>query len=895
MTDEIALRAAIDLLRNSVENGRMPSGEPLDHDAAALHEQAAEHLEHLLHHPAETETALRALIDTMPIHVWTSRADGSDVFFNRRRLEYTGAGVDWYAIVHPDERVEHDAAWDTAIRTGQPFQFEQRLVAGDGSSRWFLGRAEPLRDAAGNVTRWVGINLDIEERKQAEERLRRAERAGRIAFDAIPVLAWRARPDGSAEFVNKRFLDYVGLELRDALDWGWCVAIHPDDVASLLDTWRRLLTDAQAGEAEVRLRRFDGVYRWFLFRANPLLDASGNVECWYGTNIDIEDRKQAEQVRADAEQQLKTVIDSIPAHVWRTGPEGENDFVNQARIAFGGDNLEWQDFVHPDDAVVHRQLWVEARNTGEPFEQEMRLRRRDGAYRWFLVRVAPQRDDDGSIARWFGTNTDIDDLKQAQERVRRSAQDFRDAIDTIPTHVWSTLPDGRDIYLNRRRLEYAGPGVDWETIVHPDERGEHNRTWAASMQTGEPWEVECRLLRADGTYRWFLVRAEPLRDADGRIVRWFGTNTDINDLRMAQQQLRQAERELRATIDTIPAHIWSCLPDGTSDYFNRRRIEYTGPAIEFFDIVHPDDRADHDEKWDRSVRTGQPFEVENRLRRFDGSYRRFLGRAEPLRDEQGNIIRWFGTNTDIEDLRRTEEALQNSQAELAHVSRISTLGELTASITHEVNQPLAGIVTNAEASLRWLRRERPNLEEAEQAVQRIIGEGQRAAEVVHRLRALARKEEPVRRPLHLNELVEESLPLVAQEVGRQGIKVELSLAPRMPIVLADRVQLQQVLINLFINAIQAMVETTGRERVLAISSQVTEAGDVMLVVGDTGAGIDPGAAGELFKAFVTTKANGMGMGLSICKSIIEAHEGRIWADGGETRGAVFRFVLPVQP
>ncbi len=362
------------------------------------------------------------------------------------------------------------------------------------------------------------------------------------------------------------------------------------------------------------------------------------------------------------------------------------------------------------------------------------------------------------------------------------------------------------------------------------------------MQTGEPWEVECRLLRADGIYRWFLVRAEALRDADGNIVRWFGTNTDINDLRLAQQQLRQAERELRATIDTIPAHIWSCLPDGTSDYFNRRRVEYTGPTIDFFGIVHPDDRADHDERWDRSIRTGRPFEVENRLRRFDGTYRRFLGRAEPLRDEQGNIIRWFGTNTDIEDLRRTEEALQNSQAELAHVSRISTLGELTASITHEVNQPLAGIVTNAEASLRWLRRERPNLEEAEQAVERVIREGQRAAEVVRRLRALARKEEPVRRPLNVNELVEESLPLVAQEVGRQGIKVELSLAPRMPIVLADRVQLQQVLINLFINAIQAMGETTGRERVLAISSQVTEAGDAMLVVSDSGPGIDPAAA-----------------------------------------------------
>jgi PAS domain S-box-containing protein len=765
MNDEIALRTAIDLLRDAVASKRTPSGQSLAPATIALHSQAADRLDALLHH--QPEAALRELIDVMPIHVWTARADGSDVFFNRRRLEYTGPGVDWYAVVHPDEREQHNATWHASVSTGQPFEFEQRLLAADGSSRWFLGRAAPLRDSDGNITRWVGVN------------------------------------------------------------------------------------------------------------------------------IDIEDRKRAEQEQADAEQQLKTVIDTIPAHVWRTGPDGENDFINQTRIAFGGGELGWHNFVHPDDAVVHSRLWAEAQRTGQPFEQEMRLLRKDGVYRWFLVRVAPQRNDDGTVARWFGTNTDIDDLKQAQERIRRSEQDLRDAIDTIPAHVWSTLPDGSDIYLNRRRLDYGGPGAGWETIVHPDDRAEHNRTWAASMQTGQRWEVECRLLRADGAYRWFLVRAEPLRGADGRIVRWLGTNTDIHDLRIAQQQLLQAERELRATLDTIPAHIWSCLPDGTSDYFNRRRVEYTGPDIAFFDIVHPDDRAEHDEKWAASIRTGAPFNIENRLRRFDGTYRRFLGRAEALRDDQGNIAKWFGTNTDIEDLRRAEDALHRAQAELAHVSRVATLGELTASITHEVNQPLAGIVTNAEASLRWLRRAQPNLDEAQQAIERIIRDGQRAADVVRRLRALVRKEDPVRLPLNLNELVEESLPLMAQELGRQRIRVELSLAPVLPVVLADRVQVQQVLINLLINALQAMVETSGH-RILGITSQL-EGGDVSLAVRDTGSGIEPAAAHDLFKAFVTTKANGMGMGLSICKSIIEAHGGRIWADADATRGAVFRFTLPVQP
>src|ERR1700758_1602806 len=302
------------------------------------------------------------------------------------------------------------------------------------------------------------------ELQRQNELLQRSERERREVIETIPSMAWSAAPDGSADFFNQRWLAYAGLTAGQAQGWGWTVAVRPDDLNALVGYWREIMVSGRTGEVEARLRRFDGVYRWFLFRANPVFDASGNVECWYGTNIDIEDRKQAEQVRADAEQQLKTVIDTIPAHVWRTGPDGENDFINQARIAFGGGDLTWHNFVHPDDAVIHRHLWAQARETGQPFEQEMPLLRTDGVYRWFLVRVAPQRNDDGAVARWFGTNTDIDDLKQAQERVRRSEQDLRDAIDTIPTHVWSTLPDGSNIYLNRRRSDYGGPGAGWETI-----------------------------------------------------------------------------------------------------------------------------------------------------------------------------------------------------------------------------------------------------------------------------------------------------------------------------------------------------------------------------------------------------------------------------------------------
>ena len=229
--DETALRAAIAVLRDSVASQRMPSGRALDPDAAALHARAAAQLDDLLHN--RSEAAFRALIDAVPIHVWTSRADGSDVFFNRKRLEYTGPGIDWYAIVHPDERVDHDAAWDLAVRTGQPFIYEQRLRAADGSYRWFLGRADPVRDPDGTIVRWVGVNIDIEDLRRAERVRAEAEQQLKMVIDTIPAHVWRAGLDGQNDFLNQARTEYSGANMS------WEDVAHPDDAAGRPSPRRR--------------------------------------------------------------------------------------------------------------------------------------------------------------------------------------------------------------------------------------------------------------------------------------------------------------------------------------------------------------------------------------------------------------------------------------------------------------------------------------------------------------------------------------------------------------------------------------------------------------------------------------------------------------------------------
>ena len=356
------------------------------------------------------------------------------------------------------------------------------------------------------------------------------------------------------------------------------------------------------------------------------------------------------------------------------------------------------------------------------------------------------------------------------------------------------------------------------------------------------------------------------------------------------RQLRQQEKKLRDVVETIPTIAWTALPDGWVDFSNHHWEEYTGLPLEkgsgsgWEAAVHPEDVKRHAQKWRASVASGEPFESEARYRRTDGEYRWFLVRAVPLRDTGGKILKWYGTKTDIEDRRRAEQL----QAEFAHISRVSTLGELAASISHELKQPIAAAMTNADTGLRWLKRDQPNVEEASEAVERIVQDGARAAHIIDRLRALYTKSSPKREPLDFNEIVQEMVELLRGEADRYEVSIRTELAPDLTAVRADRVQLQQVLMNLMLNGIEAMQETGG---VLTIRSQPNEDGGVLISIGDSGVGLPPEKEDQIFNAFFTTKPEGSGMGLAISRSIIESHGGRLWATANDGRGATFHFTL----
>jgi hypothetical protein len=311
----------------------------------------------------------------------------------------------------------------------------------------------------------------------------------------------------------------------------------------------------------------------------------------------------------------------------------------------------------------------------------------------------------------------------------------------------------------------------------------------------------------------------------------------------------------------------------------------------FLNTIHPDDRDRFREAWREALVNGRPFEGEWRVRGGHGQHRSFVTRALPLRRADGNVVRWYGTNTDIEDHRQAEQALLRTQGDLAHLSRVLTMGELTTSIAHEMNQPLTAVVTNGYACLGWLSATPPNLASARQTAERIIEDGTRAGAILGRIRALFRKEPAIRAPLDMNEVIHELTRFLRDEAHRRRVSIHADLAADLPAVYGDRVQLQQVVLNLVMNGIDA-IDAPGLARELHIASR-REGAEVQIRVEDSGAGIDPEIAARIFDPFFTTKPRGLGMGLSISRSIVEAHEGRLWSTARAGQGACFQFALPV--
>ena len=865
------------------------------------------------------EHNLAAIIDTIPTLAWCNLPDGSNEFLNKGWHEYTGLsheeshGWGWQVAFHPEDLPPLMEKWRKMLVSGESDEIEARLRRHDGVYRWFLIRAQALRSDSGEIVRWYGTSTDIEDRKRAEEAQRTSEHNLAAIINTIPTTAWTARPDGYCDFLNQGWVDYTGLTAEKAQGWGWAEAIHPDDREQLVEVWQSSLGSGIPVDTEARIRRFDSSYRWFLIRANPLKDEAGNILKWYGTCVDFEDRKHWEQILRARELSWKQIVDNIPGLVATTGAMGEVEFLNRQTLEyFGRTNEELKDWalidaVHPDDLPSVIEARKKSIETGQIYDVEHRCRRADGVYRWFQVRGLPVRDSENRITAWYLLLTDIDDRKKAEEALQSSERNLNQILNAIPTSVGVMRADGTPLYGNQAVTDYTGLTIEEmqkedfrARIFHPEDMERLREARHLAFSRPVPFENEIRVLGKDGNYRAFLFRYKPVLDEAGKIDQWYMAALEIDDRKRAEAQVEQSY--LRLAEAQRLSKTGSFITDLVADEHNWSeetfRIFDFDPATKVTvqrirEIIHPEDLPSFEATLARAM-TGADVDFVFRIVTSRNVMKHIRGMARIMVQDADRPL-FIGALQDITESKMAEEALDRARSELARVARVTTMNTLTASIAHEINQPLACLMTNASISLRRLNADPPNVDGARERVQLAISDAKRASDVITRLRALFSKKEFTLETLDLNEVTTEVIALSLSDLQRNRVILRSELAEDLPLVIGDRVQLQQVALNLIRNASDAMVGVEDRARQLLVRTQRDGDDRVRLSVQDAGCGVNPQDFERLFEAFYTTKTGGMGIGLSVSRSIIERHQGRLWAEPNDGPGTTFFFSIPCGP
>jgi PAS domain S-box-containing protein len=614
---------------------------------------------------------------------------------------------------------------------------------------------------------------------------------------------------------------------------------------------------------------------------------------------------------------IDTFIQSSPHPAWLATTQGHCVYANPALerlTGFNSDQInqaDWRGFLLEEDRAVASASWQRSLATGTPYRVQVRMRGSDGAPECVELIAFGHKAGDGTEL-WLFNGLDVKSIA-AQKRPELEAQ-IQATLNVIPAYTWYALPSGALTFVNERTANYLGlpkdhplrfgndTGAAWDShtaLLHPDDREEARRVWSTCLSTGTAGEFTFRVPSAQGKYRWFLTRAEPLRASDGTLLYWIGVNVDIEDRKSAEEALQQNQFYLSEGQRLANMGSWAFNAAGfeywSSGLFRIYGLEPSGkpPTVEeYLALVHPEDRAFMKQGIAKMLDDHLAFDFTKRIVRPDGEIRHIRCVGVPV--TQGGTFHGFvGTGIDVTEqelLEQERERLRQLETELAHTNRVSMLGEMAASLAHEIKQPIAAAITSANSCIEWLAHEPPNLDRARTAAARIDRYGNRAAEIIDRIRSFYRKSPPHRELVDVNGILQEILTLLDSEATRSSVAVCTELAADLPEIMADRVQLQQVFMNLMLNAIEAMEDAGGD---LTVNSELQD-GQLQFSVSDTGVGLPAEKMDQIFSAFFTTKPQGSGMGLAISRSIVESHGGRLWATANDGRGATFHFTLPTE-
>jgi PAS domain S-box-containing protein len=731
-------------------------------------------------------------------------------------------------------------------------------------------------------------------------------------IESVPCHFWSANPDGQPTYVNQRLRDYFGIRPRDDLKPDIAGTVHPDDVP---ETERALYHAFQTGESFQRvnrLRRADGEYRWHRVRAEPLRDHEGNIIQWYGFSIDIDEGKKAEDQLRRSEAYLAEAQRISHTGSWALSPATTNILYwsDECYRIWGFDPVQglpnretvWRR-IHPDDRGRVLDEAQEALRQKKDYTIEFRIVLPDGTGKYLEAIAHHLFSEDGELLQVVGTNVDLTERKRAEEALRESEGKFRDYAETASDWFWEIGPDYKCTLLTENA--FGSTAADrigttcWARALDLETEPEKWRRVWETLDARRPFrDFVYRTLGGNGSPMYVRASGKPMFDVNGEFHGYRGTGTDVTAIVRAQEAVRESEQSLRSAIDGIAGLVAIMAPNGDLEAVNRKVIDYFGRSLEELknwgtnDAVHPEDFPRILELYRRSIATGIPFQHEARMRRFDGEYRWFENRGVPILDNSGRVMRWYMLLTDVEDRTQALARLQQMQSDLAHMNRLSMMGELAASLSHEIAQPIAAARNYARAALNFLDQRPPDLGEVKKQLGSVVGAADRSGEIIGRIREQIQKVPPRKGRFELNHAIDEVIALARSAITQHGVSVQTVLAEGLAPVQGDRVQLQQVIMNLILNAVEAMSSVEGGTRVLLISTEQDQAKGVLVAVRDSGPGIDAENLERVFETFYTTKSNGTGMGLSICRSIIDAHGGRLWAGVSEPRGAVFQFTLP---
>jgi PAS domain S-box-containing protein len=857
-------------------------------------------------------------------------------------------------VIHPEDFKRVRAGRAASLRRGAPFSTEQRVLGNDGQYRWFLVRYKPLLDEQRRIVRWYVAAFDIEDRKRAEEALRSVERNLREITDVIPTVIHVLRPDGSVLYVNQRAMDYTGLTMADVLQEDYRARVfHPEDLERIRDERRHSLARPMLFENEQRALGKDGKYRWFLARYNPLFNEQGNIDRWYVASFDIEDRKRAEALLAGEKRLLEmvaagntltSILDALCQLVEETAsgcicgillldksgtslelarapslPPSYNEAIlswpvnpdsgpcaravfrkEQVIVADVGSDLQWDAYgwrplalsyglkacwstpILSSENAVLGTFALYSREPGEPTPQQQDVIEQ----MTHLAAVAIQRQ------------RAIEQLKAEQELLdlaQRSAGAMAfDWYIQKETNHWSPeqealfglAPGTFDgTYTTWKQMMYA---PDWPTVVEAIQHAHETGKVAA----------EYRVVWPDGSLHWLSTNGQMFFDDAGDPLRMVGFTSDVTRRKTIEEELRRSAAFLAQAqqLSRTGSFSWRVATDEITWSEELYRIYEFEPGttitLELIRTrVHPEDLTLYEKMVEQARNGADDFEWHYRLLMPDQSIKYMHAVARATRDRNSEL-EYIAAVRDVTARRLADEALDKARSELAHVARVMSLGALTASIAHEVNQPLSGIITNASTCMRMLDAEPPNVDGARETAKRTIRDGRRAADVITRLRALFSKKDAAAELVDLNEATREVIALSRTELERNGVLTRIELQDELPAVIGDRVQLQQVILNLLRNGSDAMSHVDDRPRELLFRTEMEDDNRVRLSIQDAGIGLESQSLDRLFQTFYTTKEEGMGIGLAVSHSIIENHHGRMWATKNEGPGVTFSFSIP---